>query len=212
MIDWRLAPRCTMKVSGSSEPSGGTSRYLAREAVVGLQPFDDLLAGEPLGDRHLVGDRLALGDDVDHLPHAGRLRDQVVAGLELHRAGRPLPSRITWTTDSPQRTGAGRQRPLRARAARQSRARLRPWGSRPPCFEQAGPAPRSCSAGKPPTRRPDSMTSRRSVNTPLRKRTTGRGGPRSRLKRWRRCRATGRVGSSRLCGAARHAPRYGRPL
>ncbi len=81
-----------MKVSGSSEPSAGTSAYLAHEAVVGLQPFDDLLAGKTLRDRHLVGDRLALGDDIDNLPYAGCLRDQVVASLQLHRAAAFCPA------------------------------------------------------------------------------------------------------------------------
>ncbi len=39
----------------------------------------------------------------------------------------------------------------------------------------------------------------------------GLGGPRSRLKRWRRCRATGRVGSSLSAGLRASAP-VGRPL
>ena len=70
---------------------GGYLAYLAHEAVVGPQPFDDLLAGQTLGDRHLVRDRLALGDDINNLPYAGCLRDQIFASLQLQRAAAFCP-------------------------------------------------------------------------------------------------------------------------
>ena len=44
--------------------------------------LDDLLAGQPLGQRHLVGDRLALDQGVEHLAHAGIFAELVFAGLQ----------------------------------------------------------------------------------------------------------------------------------
>jgi len=51
----------------------------------GLDALDHLLAGEALGQRHLVGDRLTLDESVEHLAHARGFAEFVLASLQ--RAG-----------------------------------------------------------------------------------------------------------------------------
>src|SRR5450631_1919967 len=56
---------------------------LAGERVVLQKPGDDLLGGEPFGDRHGVLHHLVFDDGVDHVGEAGALTELVFAGLEF---------------------------------------------------------------------------------------------------------------------------------
>ena len=52
------------------------------ELGIGPELLDDLLAGQPLGQRDLVLDRLALDERIEHLPHGRILAELILAGLQ----------------------------------------------------------------------------------------------------------------------------------
>ena len=56
---------------------------VADQLGIGLELLDDLQAGQPFGNGHLVLDRLALDQVSEHLAHRRVLTDLVFARLEL---------------------------------------------------------------------------------------------------------------------------------
>ena len=56
---------------------------VAGEDVIGHQPVDDLLAGQPLGDGDRINDGAPLDHDVHDLAHARLRRDEILAGLDI---------------------------------------------------------------------------------------------------------------------------------
>ena len=70
---------------------------LAGQLGLLVENLDDLVTGEPFGDRHLLEDCLALQQRIEHLPHTGVLGNFVFAGAQIGQLGagqpglRPLP-------------------------------------------------------------------------------------------------------------------------